>query len=93
MENYTKYRLKSTEELTQLLTGLDQVFVVSCNKCFKEYDVLQEQELDTFVKLAKDLGKTVTGTTRIDFLCNKTQTAKALQIPEGTEAVVVLLRS
>ena len=65
LENYTKYRLKSTEELTRLLTGLDQVFVVSCNKCFKEYDVLQEQELDTFVKLAKDLGKTVTGTTRV----------------------------
>ena len=92
VENYTKYRLKSTEELTQLLNGLDRIFVVSCNKCFKEYDVLQEQELDAFVKLAKDLGKTVTGTTRMDFLCNKTQTAKTLaqQIPGDTEAVVVV---
>ena len=92
VENYTKYRLKSTEELTQLLNGLDRIFVVSCNKCFKEYDVLQEQELDAFVKLAKDLGKTVTGTTRMDFLCNKTQTAKTLaqQIPGDTDAVVVV---
>ena len=92
MENYTKYRLKSTEELTQLLTGLNKVFVVSCNKCFKEYDVLQETDLDTFVQLAEGMGKEITGTTRMDFLCNKTLTAKALaqQIPEGTEAVVVI---
>ena len=35
MEDYTKYRLKSSEELIQTLAGTDHIFVVACNKCFK----------------------------------------------------------
>ena len=92
MENYTKYALKSWDELTSLLEGKDNLFVVSCNKCFKEFDDLKEPELDTFLKLADAYDKTVTGTASIDFLCNKTQTAKALadRIPAGTEHIVVI---
>ena len=92
MENYTKYRLKTAEELAPILSAAENVFVVSCNKCFKEYETLQEPELDTFVKLAQEQGKTVTGTAQLDFLCNKPLTAKALQdlIPEGTETVAVI---
>ena len=92
MENYTKYRLKTAGELAPILSAAENVFVVSCNKCFKEYEALQEPELDAFVKLAQELGKTVTGTAQLDFLCNKTLTAKALQdlIPEGTETVAVI---
>ena len=92
MENYTKYALKSWDELTSLLEGKDNLFVVSCNKCFKEFDSAKEPELDTFLKLADAYDKTVTGTASIDFLCNKTQTAKALEglIPAGTEHIVVI---
>ena len=92
MENYTKYALKSADELAQLLVGIDNLFVISCNKCFKEFESLQEPDRDAFLKIAAENGKTVTGSASIDFLCNKTQTDRKLLdlIPEGTENVVVL---
>jgi len=91
LENYTKYRLKPAEELAQVLSGTDHVFVVTCNKCFKEFETVQEPECEALVKLLEDLGKTVSGTAQLDFLCNRTQTAKALKdlLPEGTESVLV----
>ena len=92
MENYTKYRLKAWDELADLLEGKDNLFVIACNKCFKEYDTLQEPDCDAFLKLAEGLDKTVTGSVSVDFLCNKTQTARKLidLIPEGTENIVVI---
>ncbi len=91
MENYTKYRLKEAGELENLLSGKDNFFILSCNKCFKEFETLEEPECEALVKLVQAQGKTVTGSARIDFLCNKTQTAKALKerIPEGTEQILV----
>ena len=32
LENYTKYKLKSGDELTALLTDKDNLFVIACNK-------------------------------------------------------------
>jgi len=90
--NYTKYVLKDTEELEALLEGKDNLFVIACNKCFKEFDTTDEPECDEFVKLAAEKGKTVTGSLKVDFLCNKIQTEKKLTdaIPEGTENVIVI---
>ena len=92
MENYTKYKLKSNEELTSLLADKDQIFVIACNKCFKEFETMDEPDCGEFEKLAAECGKTITGSLKVDFLCNKTQTTKKLQdaIPEGTENVVVI---
>ncbi len=91
MENYTKYRLKGKDELVSLLQGKDNLFVVSCNKCYKEFTSLEEPEMDEFLALAQELGKTVVGTKRIDFLCNATLTAKTLEvIPEEAEHIVVI---
>lgn len=92
MENYTKYRLKSSEELIQTLEGTDHIFVVACNKCFKEFTSIDEPECDEFTELAKAGGKHVTGVIRVDFLCNKTQTLRRLPdtIPAGTESVFVI---
>ena len=92
MENYTKYKLKAAEELASVLAGTDNLFVIACNKCFKEFETLQEPDCEAFVKIAEEQGKTVTGTAKVDFLCNKTQTAKKLQdlIPESTENVFVV---
>ncbi len=89
MENYTKYRLKADNELISLLEGRDHLFILTCNKCFKEYEDLNEPECEALAELVRAQGKTVTGFAKIDFLCNKTLTAKALQIPEGTENVLV----
>ena len=92
MENYTKYKLKAADELAPVLAGTDNVFVIACNKCFKEFETTQEPDCDAFVQIAAEQGKTVTGSVKVDFLCNKTQTAKSLkdQIPEGTKSVFVV---
>ena len=92
MVDYTKYELKSGEELTTLLTGKDNLFLVACNKCFKEFDTVQEPEVEQVAALAASLGKTVTGTAQVSFLCNQVQTEKKLAslISQGTENVVVI---
>ena len=92
MENYTKYALKSAEELAQMLSGVDNLFVLACNKCFKEFDTTQEPDCEAFLEFAAQQGKTVTGSAKLDFLCNKTHTAKKLQelIPEGTQNIIVI---
>ncbi len=92
MENYTKYRLKDKDELVSVLAGKDNLFIIACNKCFKEFETIDEPECSEFEKLAAENGKTVTGSARVDFLCNKTQTENKLQdmIPEGTENIIVI---
>ena len=92
LENYTKYKLKAVDELSGVLAGTDNLFVIACNKCFKEFETTDEPDCDAFLKIAAEHGKTVTGCAKVDFLCNKTQTAKKLQdmIPEGTENVFVV---
>ena len=92
MENYTKYKLKAEDELKALLADRDNLFVIACNKCFKEFETVYEPDCDAFVKIAGECGKTVTGTVNIDFLCNKTQTERKLVdlVPEGTENIVVI---
>ena len=92
MENYTKYKLKSSDELASVLEGKDNLFVIACNKCFKEFDTVDEPDCDEFLKIAAEQGKTVTGSAKVDFLCNKMHTERKLQdlIPEGTEHVAVI---
>ena len=91
MENYTKYKLKSSDELTSVLNGRDNLFVIACNKCFKEFETVDEPDCGEFLKFAAEQGKNVTGSAKFDFLCNKMHTERKLQdlIPEGTENVVV----
>ena len=92
MENYTKYQLKAWDELADLLDGMDNLFVIACNKCFKEFETANEPDCDAFLKLAEGLDKTITGTAKADFLCNKFKAQKSLKdmIPEGTEHIVTI---
>lgn len=92
LENYTKYKLKGNEELASLLADKDKLFVIACNKCFKEFETIDEPDCGEFEKIAAEHGKTITGSAKVDFLCNKTQTGNKLQdmIPEGTEHVFVI---
>ena len=90
--DYTKYVLKSQEELEGMLAGKDNLFVVACNKCFKEFETTQEPDCGCFTAIAEAQGKHITGSVKVDFLCNKVQTEKTLAglVPEGTENVVVV---
>ena len=92
MENYTKYALKAAEELKAVLASTDNIFVVACNKCFKEFASTQEPDCQAFLDIAEEMGKTVTGTAKADFLCNKVKAESGLgnMIPEGTECVFVI---
>ena len=92
MENYTKYRLKKSEELINLMASVDNIFVLACNKCFKAYETFEEPEAAELVCLAESQGKNITGTANVDFLCNKTLTAQMIDglIPDGTECIFVI---
>lgn len=92
LENYTKYQLKSNDELASLLADKDNLFIVACNKCFKEFETVDEPDCAEFEKFVAEQGKTIAGSARVDFLCNKTHTEKNLQsmIPEGAENVFVI---
>ena len=92
LENYTKYKLKEIDELAPFLAGTDKIFVVACNKCFKEFETVDEPDCGEFLKMAAEQGKTVTASVQVDFLCNKTQTEKKLKdlIPEGTKSIFVV---
>ena len=52
MENYTKYKLKRNDELESLLADKDNLFIIACNKCFKEFETLEEPECSEFEKIA-----------------------------------------
>ena len=43
-----------------LLAGKDNLFIIACNKCFKEFETVDEPECAEFEKLAAENGKTVT---------------------------------
>ena len=55
--DYTKYALKSAEELDCMMAGKDNFFVVACNKCFKEFDTTEEPECGGFAAIAAEKGK------------------------------------
>ena len=92
MEDYTKFKLKNTDELVTLIENKDQMFIIACNKCFKEYIPEDEPECGEFVRLVLDKGKTIKGCEYVDFLCNKPLTCKTLEkIPgSGAENVFVI---
>ena len=87
--DYTKYVLKSQEELEGMLAGKDNLFVVACNKCFKEFETTQEPDCGCFTAIAEAQGKHITGSVKVDFLCNKIQ-KKRLQVLSPRERKMLL---
>ena len=92
MEDYTKFKLKSESEIIPLFEHKDNLFVVACNKCFKEFTSVDEPECGQFEKIAIGQGKKITGCMNVDFPCNKPMTQKKLEsaVPPGTENVAVI---
>lgn len=92
LEDYTKFKLKRKEELAPFLEDKDNLFVVACNKCFKEFEIADEPESSQFEQIAAEQGKTLVGCAKVDFLCNKTTTAKKLQslLPPEAKNVFVI---
>lgn len=91
MVDYTKFELKDKKELAAVLQDKDNLFVVACKKCFKEFELVEEPELHDFELLAAEQGKTITGSVKVDFLCNNILTPKLLEsvLPQDTENIFV----
>jgi len=92
LEDYTKFRLKHETELIQLLDSKDDLLVISCNKCFKEYTTDEEPEPHEFMDLAERHGKPVVDSLKVDFLCNETLTARKLEtaVAPGVKNIFVI---
>lgn len=70
--------LKPTQEILDLLEGAQRLFLVGCNGCS---DVCETGGPSVVADAAKTLsgqGKTIAGTTNVDFLCNKVLTGTML---------------
>jgi electron transport complex protein RnfC len=90
--DYTKFELKEKKELAEVLKGKDNLFLLACKKCFKEFEIVEEPELADFEQFAAEHGKTVTGSAKVDFLCNNILTPKLLKsvLPQEAENVFVI---
>ena len=80
MVDYTKFELKDRKELAEVLKDKDNLFVLACKKCFKEFDLIEEPELHEFEQLAKEERKNIAGSLKVDFLCNNILTPKLLPV-------------
>ncbi len=91
MVDYTKFELKDKRELAELLKDKDNLFVLACKKCFKEFELIEEPELNEFEQLAKEEGKNIRGSLKVDFLCNNILTPKLLEaaLPREAENIFV----
>jgi len=74
--DYTKYKLKSKEEIIDILALKNDIFILSCNKCFKDFVSVIESECKELVNVLKESGKNIIGCLPLDFLCNKYLTKK-----------------
>lgn len=92
LEDYSKFKLKGREELNRLLADKDDLFIIACNKCFKELDCFDQAECGLFETIASEEGKTISGSAQIDFLCNQPLTAKKFNglVPEESKNIVVI---
>ena len=92
MEDYTKFKLKGRDELNALLADKDDLFVLACNKCFKEVDHFDQAESGLFQAIAKEEGKRLVGSAAIDFLCNEPLTAKKFKdlVPREAKNIMVI---
>ncbi len=90
--DYTKFKLKRKEELASVLADKDDLFIIACNKCYKELDSFDEPECGLFEEIAKEQGKNIIGSAKIDFLCNEPLSTKTLQgvIPREAKNVFVI---
>ena len=86
MEDYTKFRLKQEDQLAPLLENRDNIYIIACNKCFKEFSLDEEPECSKFVRLVLNQGKAIAGCEFVDFLCNEPLTAKIMQAVPQTDA-------
>ena len=76
--DYTKYRLKPKTEIKEIFKEVSSIFVISCKKCYKEFDVEIEPEGQDLSELLGEERHKISGCAEFDFLCNNHLTKKKL---------------
>jgi len=76
---------KPFEEILQLLSNRDKVFIVGCGECATECQTGGEYEVDELRQMLTEAGKTVTGTVVPNATCEVLDTARLLR--KNKEAV------
>ena len=90
--DYTKFKLKSEQEIINLITDIDSLYIISCNKCYKEFTDNKNENCSELANILAKNNKKIVGCTDLDFLCNAHLTnrkIKHLNLSEvGTVGVV-----
>jgi len=64
--------LKPEQEIIEEVQGDSKVFLLGCNGCASACETGGAENLPRLIELLEGAGKTITGQTTIDFLCDKT---------------------
>lgn len=68
--DYTKFKLKSRQEIRGIFEETKKIFVFWCRKCYKKFEEDTEEEYNQFLEILGEDTEKVIGQTGIDFLCN-----------------------
>ena len=86
MADYTKFKLKRKEELASALADKDNIFVIACNKCFKELEGFDEPDCGLFEEIAKEQEERAAAA-KIDM---QNRTEKSKDSPQEPKSVFVI---
>jgi len=74
--DYTKYRLKPEEEIGELFEEVSSILIISCKKCYKEFEIEVEPECEKLRELLGEERSKISDCAAFDFLCNNYLTRK-----------------
>ena len=87
-------REKTKEEIAELLKNEKNIFLVACGGCAEVCETGNSDALEKRKKELKEMGKEVTGSVEIDFLCNSElaalKLARSSSQKDASDAVLVL---
>ncbi|KKM17875.1 hypothetical protein LCGC14_1671350, partial [marine sediment metagenome] len=65
--DYTKFKLKSRQEIRGILKETKKIFVFWCRKCYKKFEEDTEEEYNQFLEVLGEGTEKVVGQTGVDF--------------------------
>ena len=68
--DYTKFKLKSREEIRGIFGETKKIFVFWCGKCYKRFEEDTEEEYDRLSEILEKNVENIAGQAGVDFLCN-----------------------
>jgi len=90
--DYTKFSLKPAEEIHEIVDRVENIFILSCAKCYQLFEREAGEDYFTLLGLLGEDTKKIAGHAQIDFLCNNILSEKAISSLDlsGCSAVGVI---